>query len=178
MNIETKILQYIIPGLIAVIGNVIFYLLIKNKVDKQIENYKISYSGIFKEKIEIHKNLLKSIYNLKKEVQQFQYFGNDEFFNKLRNDFNSFIEYYIINEPFIKDELIIELKKITKELQECFDSFSLFNVSQNNIGLSKEEYDKNLKAYVESRNKLVRNEPFKTIEQKIKKEIKKELNID
>ena len=70
---EIKILSFIIPGLVAIIGNYIFYLLIKNRVDKQIENYKISYSGVFKEKIEIHKNLLKMIFNLKRDVQQYQW---------------------------------------------------------------------------------------------------------
>lgn len=175
---EIKILSFIIPGLVAIIGNCIFYLLIKNRVDKQIENYKISYSGIFKEKIEIHKNLLKIIFSLKRDVQQYQYFENDESFNKIRTDFNNYIEYYLINQPFIKEEIIKELKQMTTELQECFEAFSLYKVSQNNPGLSKEAYDENTKKYIDAGNKIKRNEPFKYIEEKILKEMKEDLKIE
>ncbi|MDO6492890.1 MULTISPECIES: hypothetical protein [unclassified Cellulophaga] len=175
---EIKILSFIIPGLVAIIGNYIFYLLIKNRVDKQIENYKISYSGVFKEKIEIHKNLLKMIFNLKRDVQQYQYFENDESFNKIRTDFNNYIEYYIVNQPFIKEEIIKELKQMTSELQECFEAFSLYKVSQNNPGLSKEAYDENTKKYIDAGNKIKRNEPFKYIEEKILKEMKADLKIE
>ena len=172
-----KILSFIIPGLVTILGNYIFYLLIKNRVDKQIENYKISYSGVFKEKIEIHKNLLKMIFDLKRDVQQYQYFENEESFNKIRTDFNNYIEYYLINQPFIKDEIIIELKQMTSELQECFEAFSLYKVSQNNPGLSKEAYAENSKKYIEAGNKIKRNEPFKQIEEKILKEMKADLMI-
>ncbi|MGB0788224.1 MAG: hypothetical protein ACPGQR_01675 [Marinirhabdus sp.] len=175
---EIKILSFIIPGLVAIIGNYIFYLLIKNRVDKQIENYKISYSGVFKEKIEIHKNLLKMIFNLKRDVQQYQYFDNDESFNKIRTDFNNYIEYYLVNQPFIKEEIIKELKQMTSELQECFEAFSLYKVSQNNPGLSKEAYNENAKKYIDAGNKIKRNEPFKYIEEKILKEMKADLKIE
>ncbi|CAM1356385.1 hypothetical protein [Tenacibaculum halocynthiae] len=175
---EIKILSFIIPGLVAIIGNYIFYLLIKNRVDKQIENYKISYSGVFKEKIEIHKNLLKMIFNLKRDVQQYQYFDNDESFNKIRTDFNNYIEYYLVNQPFIKEEIIKELKQMTSELQECFEAFSLYKVSQNNPGLSKETYNENTKKYIDAGNKIKRNEPFKYIEEKILKEMKADLKIE
>ncbi|WP_308993988.1 hypothetical protein QLS71_017585 [Mariniflexile litorale] len=175
---EIKILSFIIPGLVAIIGNYIFYLLIKNRVDKQIENYKISYSGVFKEKIEIHKNLLKMIFNLKRDVQQYQYFDNDESFNKIRTDFNNYIEYYLVNQPFIKEEIIKELKQMTSELQECFEAFSLYKVSQNNPGLSKEAYNENTKKYIDAGNKIKRNEPFKYIEEKILKEMKADLKIE
>ncbi|MEY4834312.1 MAG: hypothetical protein RI980_427 [Bacteroidota bacterium] len=177
-NYQLKILSFIIPGLIAVLGNLIFYLLIKNKVDKQIENYKISYSGIFKEKIEIHKYLLKMIYKIKKDIQQYQYFGNDEQFGQIRKDFNDFIEYYQINQPFLKEEIIQELKKMTKELQSCFESFSLYKVSENNQGLSKEAFKENQKKFIDAGNKLKLNEPFNTIEKCIIKEIKNDLKIE
>ena len=175
---EIKILSFIIPGLVAIIGNYIFYLLIKNRVDKQIENYKISYSGVFKEKIEIHKNLLKMIFNLKRDVQQYQYFENDESFDKIQTDFKNYIEYYIVNQPFIKEEIIKELKQMTSELQECFEAFSLYKISQNNPGLSKEAYDENTKKYIAAGNKIKRNEPFKYIEEKILKEMKADLKIE
>ena len=173
-----KIISYIIPGLVAIIGNYIFYLIIKNKVDKQIENYKISYSGVFKEKIEIHKNLLKMIFKLKRGVQQYQYFDNDESFSKIKKEFNSFIEYYIVNKPFIKDEIIKELKKMTSELQECFEAFSLYKVSQNNPGLNKEKYAENTEKYIAAGNKIKLNEPFNYIEEKILKEMKIDLKIE
>lgn len=175
---EIRILSFIIPGLVTIIGNYLFYLLIKNKVDKQIENYKISYSGVFKEKIEIHKNLLKMTFRLKSDVQQYQYFENEESFNKIRKDFNDYIEYYLVNQPFIKDEIIEELKKMTSELQECFESFSIYKVSQNNSGLSKEAYAENTKKYIDAGDKIKLNEPFKYIEGKILKEMKADLKIE
>ena len=173
-----KILSYFIPGLVAILGNYIFYLLIKNRVDRQIENYKISYSGIFKEKIEIHKKLLKMIFNLKKDIQTYQYFGDENLFEKIKNDFSDLIEHYSINKPFLRDEIYGKLKVMTSELQECFEAFSMYKTTRNNSGLTKEQLNDITKKYIASGNKLKLNDPFKEIEEKIIDEMKSDLKIE
>jgi len=66
-----RIFSLIIPGLVAIIGNIIFYIIVKSRIDKSIEKYKISYAGVYKEKIEIHKEILKQIFELKLKVQKY-----------------------------------------------------------------------------------------------------------
>ena len=73
-----NILSLFIPGLIAVFGNIVFYIIVKGRIDKSIERHKISYSGIYKEKIEIHKEILKQLFELKLKIQQYQYLGSQK----------------------------------------------------------------------------------------------------
>jgi hypothetical protein len=68
----------IIPVILTLVGNLIFYLFIKNKVDKSIEENKIAYSGVFREKIDIYRELVE--YNLDVEVYD-PYADNEATYN-------------------------------------------------------------------------------------------------
>ena len=108
-----EFLKLALPALVTIIGNVVFYLIIKGKVDKSIESYKISYSGVFKEKIDIYKEILTQAYDLKIKIRQFQYFGKAEFGEQIKVDFNKFIRFYIINKPFLSETIMDTVFKKT-----------------------------------------------------------------
>lgn len=174
----TKILSFIIPGLVAIIGNIIFYIIVKSRIDKSIERHKISYAGVFQEKLEIHKQLLKQIFDLKLKIQQYQYSGDTQIGQEIFKDFNVFINFYRMNQPFIKTEIFEGLVTLTKELQSCFDDFYMHNSLSNERGLDPKIKTENLKKFFESGNKFKKNQPFKAIEELLISEMRKDLRIN
>jgi len=171
------LIELVIPGLIAIIGNIIFYVIVKNRIDKSIERHKISYAGIFKEKIEIHKELLGQLFQLKLKIQQYQYSGNKKISEELYLDINKFILYYTINQPFLRQEIFDCLKEIRKELQSCFLDFDKYYYLKAE-GTDPQIRMETLKKFYESDGKLKKNEPFQRIEELIISEMKKDLRIE
>lgn len=172
-----EILKLIIPGLIAIIGNMIFYWIIKSRIDKSIERYKIAYSGVFKEKIEIYKGLLQKVFDLKTKIQKYQYSGQQETGFEIMVDFNNFISYYLINQPYLSENMILNLKTIVNELQGCFDDFYMHNSLQNTVGLSADKRVELFNKFFESGNKFKTNHPFKNLENTIIAEIRNDLQM-
>jgi hypothetical protein len=173
MNIWTAIL----PAIVTVSCNIIFYLIIKGRVENSIEKYKISYSGIFKERIDIYKELLKQIFDIKQSIQMYQNIPTPEE-TKIMDDINKFINYYLVNQPFLSDKLLNELNKLREEFQQLYDNFYLHHKTANIQGISSKKRDELLTKFFESGNKLKSNHPFKTIEDTIIKEMKISLRIN
>ena len=173
-----KTLSLIIPGLIAIVGNIIFYSIVKNRIDKSIEKYKISYAGIYKEKIEIHKEILRQIFEIKLKLQRYQYSGDLQLGEELFKVFNIFIALYTVNRPFLKEEIINGLKILTTELQGCFDDFYLHNSISRINEIEPKIRTESLLKFFESGNKFKTNQPFKQIEDLLVSEMKKDLKID
>lgn len=157
----------ITPVLLTLLGNLIFYVLIKNKVDKSIEENKIAYSGVFKEKLDIYRELLDKTYTIKKELYRIQYIGSKEELEKLMLSINDYIKFYTINQPFLSDEMLKNLKEIRSEFQYIFDEFYKHFTNQDN-----------LEDFFKASNKLKENNPFEKIENVIISEMKKDLKID
>ncbi|MFG6686409.1 hypothetical protein ACGK9U_07500 [Mariniflexile sp. HNIBRBA6329] len=161
-------IEKILPAIITIIGNVIFYLWIKGKVDKSIEKNKIAYSGIFKEKVNIYRELLEKTYGIKKELNRFQYVGTKEEGNKLMQKINAYIQFYSINQPFLSDEMLSDLNKMRAEFQDVFDKFYMH--------ISDRKSD-NLTEFFDAGNKLKSNNPFNEIEMRIIMEMRNDLKI-
>lgn len=161
-------IEKILPAIITLIGNVIFYLWIKGKIDKSIEKNKIAYSGIFKEKVNIYRELLDKTYGIKKELNRFQYVGTKEEGTDLMQKINDYIQFYSINQPFLSDEMLSDLNKIRAEFQDVFDKFYMH--------ISNAQPD-NMTQFIEAGNKLKSNNPFKEIEERIISEMRKDLKI-
>ncbi len=173
-----NILYLIIPGLVAILGNIIFYLIVKKRIDKSIEKHKISYAGIFKEKLEIHKKILKRLFKIKQIIQQYQYSGNPELEKDLFLNFNKLINFYTVNQPFLNTEIIEGLKNITAELQECFEDFHRHHFISKFDKIEPKIREDTLKKFFESGNKFKKDQPFKKIEDLLISEIKKDLNMN
>ena len=161
-------IEKILPAIITIIGNVIFYLWIKGRIDKSIEKNKIVYSGIFKEKINIYRELLEKTYRIKKELNQFQYVGTKEEGTEIMQKINNYIQFYSINQLFLSDEMLSDLDKIRTEFQDVFDKFYI-HISNNKSDNQTE--------FFEAGNKLKSNNPFNGIEKRIITEMRNDLKI-
>jgi len=177
-NSLAEFVKLMVPGLVAVLGNIIFYWIIKSKIDKKIEKHKISYSGIFREKIEIYKSLLQRVFDLKQKIQQYQYFGIEKLGGEIRTDFNNFISFYLVNQPFLSEKMITNIQTVIHELQGCFDDFFMHNSLSIKDGISPEQLNKLVNKFFESGNKFKTNHPFKDLENTIIAEMRIDLKID
>ena len=119
-------------GIGAAIVNILFYWIIKSRIDKSIEKYKIANSGIFKERIDIHKNLFSMVCELQNKLSAHVYNEiSEEDKNEIKLKFNTFINYYLINQPFLSDFLINKLKNLNTEFQICYENLCLCQKGRN-----------------------------------------------
>lgn len=168
----------ILPAILTIIGNILFYLWIKQRVDNSIEKHKIAFSGIFKERVDIYKEILRQVYDLKQSIQQYQYFGTPEKAETIMLDINKFIKYYLINQPFLSDKMLAELKSLREEYQAVFDDFYMHHSVSNKAGIDKETMTQLLNNYFKSGNKLKVDQPFKSLEETVIREMRTHLRID
>lgn len=168
MNDMNKIIFSITPTIITIIGNLVFYLWVKVRFDKSIERNKIAYSGIFKEKVNIYRELLDKTYVIKKDLNRFRHIGTKEDVTEIIEKINNYIQFYSINQPFLSDEMLSNLNKIRTEFQDIFDKFYLHIANGNSNNLSE---------FFEAGNKLKSNNPFKEIEERIITEMRKDLKV-
>jgi len=168
-----EIIKLITPGLIAIVGNIIFYCIVKNKIDKSIEKHKISYAGVFKERIEIYRKLLSMIYDIHYKLSRSVYETSEENFAEIKNNFNDFINFYLINQPFIETSLIEKIKILIKEYQQCFDDNYLGKIKQKN----RDTFSEGISQWIEARNKLMTNH-FEPIQNEIIEQMRRDLHIN
>lgn len=167
----------ILPAILTIVGNIVFYLFIKRRIDNAIERQRITYSGVFKEKIEIYKNLLSRIFSIKLEIQRYQYSASEEEAKTIIENINSFINFYLINQPFLSTRMVKKLTEMRIEFQDAFDKFFIFH----KVGFSSSEPNdrkKFLDDYFAAGNKFKTNQPFKEIEDIIILEMRKDLQTD
>jgi hypothetical protein len=173
-----EIIKIALPGIIAILGNLLVYLIVKKRIDKSIEKHKISFTGVFQEKITIYKELLKKIYTIKGIIQQFQYSGKEESGNQCFLEINNFINYYLANQPFLSETMIENLKKIRIEFQDAFDAFYIYH-SDPTKGINKSiDTDFVYKKFIDARNKMKNDEPFRDLEKVLVSEMKHDIRID
>ena len=164
-----------IGGAITFLFNAILLVFVKRSIDTSLETHKIAYSGVFKEKIEVHRKLLEHIYLLKLKVQRFGYSGDGEMAQELFKDFESFINFYLINQPFLRPKTLDLLKKLNSEYQEVFDVFRLSTVLRNYPVLDSAKISENALKTIEAMNKFKGNF-FQEIEDQIISDMREDLN--
>jgi hypothetical protein len=172
-----NISSIILPAIITIIGNIIFYLFIKGRIDNAIERQKIAYSGIFKERIEIYRSLLSRIFSIKIQIQRYQYSASEEEAKNIMENVNDFINFYLINQPFLSKKMIEQLTTMRIEFQDTFDKFLIFHKIGFNDSESSERRNL-LDDYLQSGNKFKTNQPFKELEDIIISEMRKDLQTD
>ena len=146
---------------------------------KETENSKIIFSGLFKERVDIYKTLLKHIFEIKSSIHQFQYFGNtEEQYDKIVNAMKSFIAYYWIHQPFFSKKLLAELNKIRTEFQSVFEDFYLYRSVANTQGINPETRVELINKFFVAGNKLKTDDPFNILEETIIQEMRIDLGTD
>ena len=167
-------IEILLPGLVTVAGNLIFYLWIKGRIDKSIEKNKIAFSGIFSEKILIYRELLERTYEIKKTLSLFQYSGTKEDGISIMESINDYIKFYKINQPFLSDKMLTDLNRIRSGFQEIFEPFYKEVVMRE----YPQSPSDSLAEFFEAGNKLRKDEPFEKVEKDIVAEMKKDLQIE
>ena len=160
----------LLPGILTVVLNVIFYLVIKRSVEKSMEKFKIAYSGIFSEKIRIYQRLLKKTSVIKRQIRNYSFkSGNidSSIIQKKIMDFHYFTE---ANAPFISKDLMNSFQQLHVEYKSIFTPIYFYSEGNNSDRWDKE--------YRESVKKIQKNEAFKILEEKIIIEMRKELRTD
>ncbi|WP_313515138.1 hypothetical protein [Sphingobacterium sp.] len=120
----------------TVIGNVAFLAYVKNDLDKKLETFKIAYSGIFKEKLEVYKNLLERMDYTKSLVLNYGHSGNNFEVKpvEIMREINVFIKLIEHGSIFYNDSITKIVSEIRIEFQDVFDlSFRRFHLKQSEL---------------------------------------------
>ena len=128
--------------------------------------------------MDIYKQLLAMLYDIKSCISRYQYGGTAEESRKTMDDINVFIRFYQINRPFLSDNIIENFKIIRGELQDVFDNIYRFHHLTNQPIDNEESKTKLWNIYADAVNKLRGNEHFEPLEDAIIKEIKDDLRVD
>ncbi|GEM_PF-3061500 len=158
----------------TVIANVAFLAYVKNDLDKKMETFKIAYSGIFKEKLEIYKNLLERMDYTKSLVLNYGHSG-DNFEVKpveIMKEINIFIKLIDHGSIFYNDTISNIVSEIRIEFQDVFDlSFRRFNLKQSE--LREGEFEE----YLVKLGRLTRGTQYHELKEQLIKTIREEFNI-
>ena len=169
-----EIINILLPAVLTILGNYFFYIYIKNSVDQSIEDFKISYSGIFKERIDIYRQCLKYIIDIDYKIRSFRLNGNEETSNAIFSLINEFINYILINRPFISASLIKKINEIRSKYQQVFDKNVLSYGLKGQI--PADEHNKFFIDAIKSIN-LLNDKEFKELEDSIILEMRKDMRV-
>ena len=124
-------LEFLIPAILTVIGNIIFYLIIKKRVDKSITKYSIIYSGIFTERLKIYRILLEKIFDLKLSIEE-QINSSRKDVTNITENFNEFMKSSKINAPLLSDKMNKNLEKLKLEFSDLTKEVKGINRTKTN----------------------------------------------
>lgn len=150
--------------ILTFIANYIFYRFIKSDVDKKIHQNNIAFSGVFQEKIEVYRELLGTIYDIKVQLYIYGKSKTQENAKTTVLLLLDFRRFFIVNQPFLSDSMLMDLNK----LRETFSL--LYKMQCENLADNEEKVD--LELVLEEFS----TETLEKIEKKLVAEMKEELN--
>ncbi len=168
-----ELFKILAPAVITILANVIILLFLKNRVDRRIEQFKVVHSGIFKERLEIYRLLLRKTVKIKAQIYRYGYGTGEP--KKIMGDINRLIDLLRINRPFISPEINRISSNLIWLFQEILDAFYLGN---KNLTSNSDFNPDHNKAYIAALNELKKNEEFKKLEDMLDGEIRKSLGFD
>lgn len=120
MDTLLEVLKYASPAVITLICNVWFYQSVKKSVDESSERLKISFSGVFTEKMKVYNQILDKYYELLHKIESFGFNGSHKLQPEIHSLYNNFVHYRLINEPLISESLLNPLKLIEIKLEDVY----------------------------------------------------------
>jgi len=168
-----EVLKLIVPGLVAAVGSAVFYWRVKSKIDKSIEAHKVSYAGVFKERIEIYKKLLEEIFEIEDTLSLRMNTMSRDDVNSITEKINAFIRFCWINQPFLSVSLFDKIENLRKEYVECFKDSHIGGEKRKQKITMTEGIEQQMK----SLNKL-KGDHFKLIRNEIITQMRKDLQTD
>ncbi|WP_420575250.1 hypothetical protein [Ekhidna sp.] len=111
--------QYILPVLIAIIGQIGILALFKSRFDRRLERYKIAESGIHKERIDIYKDLNKKVYELFRSIRVYYHTASlPQGVNSIAEATLNLRDYSTPLYPFLSTGIIEKIEKIFTDFEE------------------------------------------------------------
>jgi hypothetical protein len=172
-------LKLLIPAILTIIGNALFYRYIKIKSEQSIQKYSIAYSGIFMERIKVYRALLEKIFDLKLCIQE-HIVSDKEDPDELTIKFNSFIRDCKVNEPLLSEKLSQNLNKLDSEFREIAHQ-TLVSLNKNSFKKGKgdmSEVIEKVREVKRLRDKLHNNKTLSLIESNLVNDMKEDFKVD
>lgn len=123
MNSLIPIYAAIASAVISVAVNAFYFHFYKRDEELKLEQYKTAYSGVFKEKLIIYKQLIIAMDDLRELAVNFGHsgqFSHDDS-NKVMLEFNKFVKLNKIGSIFYDNEMSSKVKLISNEIREVLD---------------------------------------------------------
>ncbi|NNV57210.1 hypothetical protein [Limnovirga soli] len=83
----------------------IFGIIMVRTVNKRFKKYEISFSGIFKERIDVYRGTLERLFKSNKLIFDYYNSSDTQIKEKTRESLNDFSSYLLVNQPYITDIL-------------------------------------------------------------------------
>lgn len=164
----------IVSAVAAVVANAIYISMVKKDLDKRLESYKIAYSGIFKEKLDLYKTILESMENLRIKVVNYGHAGDNSNFSQqeIMDEFNKFIRLNEHGAIFFNDIIKQNISEIRNDFQQVFD-LSI----QNHFSKQLDIKNSKIEQYMEKLSELTRGEKYSNLKENLIQSIRKDFNI-
>lgn len=136
-----EILKYSVPAVITVVCNVLFYRSIKKSVDESSERLKISFSGVFLEKMKFYNQVLDRYHVLFHKIDSYGFGGGNKLQAEISVLYNDFIHYSLINEPLIPEDLTRKLELTASEFHAvyiaCMGYYNVIETANSSLIIQK-----------------------------------------
>lgn len=146
---EIELAQIIGPAVLTVLLNIIFYLFIKSRADKSIEQNKIVYGGLFQEKLGLYREILKHISNIKKEVYSMSSTPSFSEIELIQEKNWDFVYFCTINEVFWSKKMERNLMELSNKFEVVQEDYRDFLRQRGAEQISQETFLENIAKYQE-----------------------------
>lgn len=164
----------IISALASVVANAIYLSFVKKDLDKRLESYKIAYSGIFKEKLDLYKKLIEEMEELKTKILTYGHQGevSNLQIHDLMQDVNRFIKLNEFGSIFYNTKIENIISDIRKEFQDVLDlSFKRVYAKANNFEFGEFEI------YLKKLTDLTNGKKYSELKKQLIQSIREDFNI-
>jgi len=118
--------------------------------------------------------MLQYVTDIKFKVSQFKYSQSKDFEGELILLFNDFINYSLINRPFLDDSILTKIKLIRESNQAAFEKISYYINVKEHVGSKKRA---ELLADLLTSTNLINYKEYITLEDDIVLQMRKDLNV-
>lgn len=146
--------------------NYLFYRFIKTDVENKIHQNNISYSGVFREKIDIYRELLEKTYDIHLILVKMSLNGTKEDGKTTILLLHEYKRFYSVNRPYLSEVVLNHFIKLFEEYKGIWEKLYKYNSQNNTDGFSE---------FLNASKTLTATNLFSQIEKQLIEEMKVEL---
>lgn len=166
----------ITAALATTLFNAIYFAFVKKDIDRRMEQFKIAYSGIFQEKIQLYRQLLTSMDELKEKIISYGHGGDDAFedANDIKIEINKFIRLYEHGAMFYSRKIERICSEIRIEFQQVFESSFKYFYFKAIEGHNRDD----LNDYISALSSLTQSEKYYQLKQELIQNVREEFGFN